>query len=405
MTIANKRILIIGLYPIVKPRHGGQKRVQAVVREYQKHFASVKFVAVFSRWANPDHARTDIPVSHATDRIIMRSPRLEDIICGEAIYNEPKVKQQMAGILRSYRPDIIQIEQAYPYLGLKPLLEELGMNPLLVFDTHNVESKMKPGIYREAGLKQAEANQLARRIADLEQDLVSAAALTVAVSPEDQAAFMSMGAKRQTLARNGIYPNQGAPSDEDYWKKYFVEKRIRHKVLYVSSAHLPNWTGLQQMIGDGLGFLTPDSRILVAGGLSDYLTTRHIWPETPGAATFWCRTESCGILTEERLGGLISASDVMILPIRTGGGSNLKTAEALLSAKPIVATSYAFRAYEQFLQLPTVTIADTPRAFQHAILESLKNSPPALSGAETQSLQEVTWSSCLQDLIKEVGTL
>jgi glycosyltransferase involved in cell wall biosynthesis len=405
MNKSSKRILIIGSYPITKPRHGGQKRVQAIVNEYQKHFANVKFIAVFSRWANPDHGHDDIPVSHQTDREIMRAARLEDIICGEAIYNEPKVKQQVSQILRSYRPDIIQVEQAYPYLGLKPLLKELGMSPQIIFDTHNVESKMKPSIYKEAGLKPQEARELTGRIVELEKDLASQAVLTVAVSAADEDDFREAGARHVLVARNGIYAAPALDSDKLYWSKYFKEKRINHKILYVSSAHLPNWTGLLKMIGDGLGFLSPDSRVLIAGGLSDYLTTRHVWPETPGAATFWCRAEGCGILTEERLGGLIQASDMMILPILTGGGSNLKTAEALLSGKPIVATSYAFRAYEQFMELPTVTVADTPKDFQQAILDTLIKSPASLSTSQTQSLQAVTWPQCLNDLVAEVSKL
>jgi glycosyltransferase involved in cell wall biosynthesis len=405
MNKSDKRILIIGSYPITKPRHGGQKRVQAVVKEYQKHFTNVKFIAVFSRWANPDHGSDDIPVSHQTDREIMRSARLEDIICGEAIYNESKVKQSVTQVLRTYRPDVIQLEQAYPYLGLKPLLKELGMSPQIIFDTHNVESEMKPSIYKEAGLKDKEATALIARITDLESDLLANSALTVAVSAADEAVFKHAGARRVIIARNGIYPVTSAEANRRYWLNFFKENRINHRVLYVSSAHLPNWTGLQKMIGDGLGFLSPDTRILIAGGLSDYLTTRHIWPETPGAATFWCRAEGCGILTEDRLGGLIQASDMMILPIFTGGGSNLKTAEALLSGKPIVATSYAFRAYEQFMDLPTVTIADTPKDFQQGILNTIKASSPRLTNAQIQSLQAVTWPNCLSDLIAEVAKI
>src|SRR5580658_1606461 len=171
MPSSDKKILIVGSYPITKPRHGGQKRVDAIVREYQKHFKEVRYVAVYSRWANPDAARTDIPVSHQTDGYIIETPRVEEIICGEAIFNEPKVKSQMAALLASFRPDVVQIEQVYPYLGLKPLLAELRMSPQIVFDAHNVESKMKPGIFKKAGLAQSEIKQLVDHIESLERDL------------------------------------------------------------------------------------------------------------------------------------------------------------------------------------------------------------------------------------------
>jgi glycosyltransferase involved in cell wall biosynthesis len=405
MAKSKKKILIIGSYPIVQPLHGGQKRAHAVVTEYRKHFGDVKYVAVFSRWANPVAARTDIPVSHHTDWVIKESNKVEDIITGEAIFKEAGVKARFAQLLRSFHPDIIQLEQVYSYLGLKPLLEELNLQPQLVFDAHNVESDMKRAMYESAGLDHDTTEQLVGRIADLERELAGRSVLTVAVSPADQEHFNSAGAHKTVLARNGIYPSPAAPGQVADWKKQFASEGIARTFLYVASAHMPNWTSFQEVIGEGLGFLRPDARILIAGGLSDYLTTRHVWPATPGAATFWCRAKGCGILTEDHLGALIAASDTIILPIASGGGSNLKTAEALLSGKPIVATSYAFRAYEKFMNYPTVTIADTPAGFREAILRSMSAAPAALTAGQRAEVAEVTWPYTLRDLIQEVAAL
>jgi glycosyltransferase involved in cell wall biosynthesis len=400
-----QKILILGSYPIVAPRHGGQKRVQAIVTEYQKHFARVKYVAVYSRWANPAAAPGDIPVSHTTDLAIMQAGKFEDIITGEAIYSEPKVKARLASLLRSFRPDIIQLEQVYVYFGLKPLLEELDLHPQLVFDAHNVESDMKRSIYSGAGLEQAAADQLVQRLDAAEHELSQAAALTVAVSAADLEVFQKHGARRTVLARNGIYPSPAAPAQVKAWHKHFESEGVTRTLLYVASAHMPNWNSFLEVVGNGLGFVPPNARIVIAGGLSDYLTTRYKMPATPGGATFWHRAEGAGILPEDRLGALIAASDAIILPIATGGGSNLKTAEALLSGKPVVATSYAFRAYEPFMNFPTVTIADTPAAFRCAMTASLTATPRRLSASQRLQLNQVTWPQILGDLIQEVSAL
>ena len=405
MPTSKKKILIIGSYPVVQALHGGQKRVQAVVTEYRKHFAEVKYVAVFSRWANPVAARSDIPVSHHTDWVIKESNKVEDIITGEAIFSEPGVKARFAQLLRSYQPDVIQLEQVYPYLGLKPLLEELDMKPQLIFDAHNVESEMKREIYEAAGLDKDITEQLVARLDGLEQDLAGNAVLTVAVSPADQKHFNESGAHKTVLARNGIYPSPGAPKQVAAWRKQFASEGIAHTLLYVASAHMPNWYSFQDVVGEGMGFLRPDTRVLIAGGLSDYLTTRHVWPATPGAAVFWCRAKGCGILSEDRLGALLAATDVIILPIASGGGSNLKTAEALLSGKPIVATSYAFRAYEKFMNYPTVTIADTPDEFRTAMTRAVAAPTPGPTAGQRAELSEVTWPNTLRDLISEVTAL
>ncbi len=401
-----KKILILSSYPVAEPRHGGQKRVQAVITEYKKHFAQVKAVAVYSRWANPKHGPDDIPVSHATDRLIQESGRVEDVLCGEAIYTEPKVKAHLTQILKSFRPDLIQVEHVYPYIGLAPLLKELGLDTPLVFDTHNVEHEMKRVIYETSALTPADAQELVARIEATERELAARAVITTAVSVADRTAFERMGARKIVLAPNGIYPSLRAPRAVAAWRKQFADAGINHTFLYVSSAHMPNWMGFLDIVSDGLGFLPPDGRILLAGGLSRWLTTRYQWPATPGAATFWLRAEALGVLPEDQLAGLLTVSDRILLPITTGGGSNLKTAEALLSGKPVIATSRAFRAYEEFMNLPTVTIADRPDDFRAAMTASLGSPAPKLIAADHARLAEsVTWPHTLEQLTKEVAAL
>jgi hypothetical protein len=64
---------------------------------------------------------------------------------------------------------------------------------------------------------------------------------------------------------------------------------------------------------------------------------------------------------------LIANAHALPLPIGYGGGSNVKTAEALAAGRPIVATGAAFRGFDEYRSLPSVTLADTPLAFEAAI--------------------------------------
>jgi glycosyltransferase involved in cell wall biosynthesis len=61
--------------------------------------------------------------------------------------------------------------------------------------------------------------------------------------------------------------------------------------------------------------------------------------------------------------------DAVILPVTNGGGTNLKTAEALLSGKPVIATKVAFRGYERCLSAPEVFIDDDAREFYHHMVQ------------------------------------
>src|SRR5436189_111416 len=119
----NNKILLLSTYPIKNPKHGGQKRTSAIVEAYKKKFTSVK--------------------------------------------------QQMTILLKSFTPDIIHIEQPFPYLGLQPLLEELNLKPKLVFGSQNIEAPMKREILESAGVPETEIKGAETLIKELEHSLSS----------------------------------------------------------------------------------------------------------------------------------------------------------------------------------------------------------------------------------------
>jgi hypothetical protein len=94
-----------------------------------------------------------------------------------------------------------------------------------------------------------------------------------------------------------------------------------------------------------------------------------------------------------------------LLPITQGEGSNLKTAEALLSGKPIVATSHSFRGYEEFQYLPHITIADDPREVKAAIWRNMRR--PYTPGAVNipDKYGPLTWSFSLRPLASLLSIL
>ena len=86
------------------------------------------------------------------------------------------------------------------------------------------------------------------------------------------------------------------------------------------------------MVSLKLGFLPTYARIYIAGGVSDYLM-KTINSHSIEDLTFWQRAIACGRVSEKKLNNLLTDTDVIILPITEGGGSNLKTAEAFIANK------------------------------------------------------------------------
>lgn len=390
---------MIATYPIKMAQHGGQRRVAAIVEEYRKVFKSVKFVAVYSPDYYKHHGKDDIAVKGMIREETRNSPYIGDIICGQAIFSDPHVKKRMTQLLKSFKPDIIQIEQVFPYLGIKPLLKELNLDPKIILSSHNIEYTHKKSIL-DNSVYQYQSAEATKTIRECEQDLAKNANLITAVSAEDAKALKKMGAKSVVVAPNGIAKTIKTARSEDEWKLFKQQRGLNDIAVFIGSAHPPNWHGFLAMVGDRLGFLSNSQQLILAGSISDYFENsfNDIRPEH---VTFWRRAYAAGRLSDESLAGLISESDVILLPITEGGGSNLKTAEAILSGKKIVATSYAFRSFEEYLNLPNIFIANEPNEFRNKIIEAFKTEYVDRTEEQINLANRVQWHYCLNSMVKE----
>jgi glycosyltransferase involved in cell wall biosynthesis len=162
--------------------------------------------------------------------------------------------------------------------------------------------------------------------------------------------------------------------------------------------------GFIDMVGTKLGFLPWGVCLLICGSVSDLMRGR-IAAKDAENVTFWQRAMVMGTLSEDELGAVLLSADVVILPITQGGGSNLKTAEALVSGRPIVATTFAFRGYEEYLTFSGVQVADTPAAFRTAILEALEQRPRPRSAEEADMVRRLFWDHRLAPIVEALGGL
>lgn len=400
-----KTIMLINTFPIVQAQGGGQKREEAMVKAYERVFDRVQYVSVFFKGHHKHYGEYDIPLGNALIEDINRSPHTIDVVIGHAIFEDPEVKRKMISVLRRLQPDVIQVEQGFPYIGLKPLLAELGMKPKLVLSSHNIEAPMKREILEGVGMPKKEIDPIVAEIENVELEITKDAGLVIACTDTDAEFYKKHGAKKVVVARNGMAAIETTEVDLDKWRDFFGLHHINHKALFVGSAHPPNWTGFTDMVGDTLGFMPFDGRIIFAGGVCDYFDRTFRDEYNPAHATFWQRVELAGRPSDDSLGALLRLTDVIILPITEGGGSNLKTAEAILADKPIVATSHAFRSFEHLQGLPNIYIADTKKAFHEAILKAFNTKPHTRTAAQQKEADSVLWENCLRKAVQEVAKI
>ncbi|MGH7196901.1 MAG: hypothetical protein ACREGJ_04025 [Candidatus Saccharimonadales bacterium] len=398
----NIRILIIAPYPIIDAQHGGQKRAKALFDFYAKNYQAVKFTSVFHRGQYPAWGEDDLPLGDP--EIIAevdKHPYASELICGEAIDKDIHVRSYLAKLLVEFRPDIIHIEQPFAYLGLKQLLAELKLKPLIIFGSQNIEYPLKARIFKELNVPKKLSDELIQKTKDLEFALSREASLLVAVNHEDAESHKEMGAKRITIAPNGI-ENSTAPYDDlEYWKKFKEREGINSIFVFVGSGHPPNWEGFLELIGDDTTFLPEDSKIIIAGGVSDYFNAKFSDPRDK----FWASVRTVGRLEEGRLAALLRSSDQILLPITTKRGSNLKTAEAILAQKKIIATSNTFHGFEEYVRLPNIFIGDNKEQFKKAMLQALAKPYRHLKKEEKSLVERVQWSYRLKPIKRAVDGL
>lgn len=395
---------MLGVAPIARPEYGGPIRSRAIFEAFRRAYGEVRYVAVHAGHRGVKTGPYDIAVGTDPREAIRAAPYLADVICGDAIGTDPEVRRRLTALLAGFAPDIIVVEQVFPYLGLRTVLDELALPAALVYSAHNIEHEMKQTMYEGLVADPAIARSFVERIRDVELEIIGKSALVAAVSEEDLDSLRRMGARRLVLAPNGASPLRASPGALWWHRANLARWGIHRSIVFVSSAHQPNWQGFLDLVGTRLGFLPSGTSLLICGSVGDLIGMR-VSPVDVENETFWLRAKKLGRLPADELAATILLSDVVILPIAEGGGSNIKTAEALTSGRPIVGTAFAFRGYDDYRAVSGVRLADTPAAFRSAIASALAEGVPHRSDAEVDAIRRLQWSARLQPFVDAMDAL
>lgn len=394
------RIMTLATYRIDDPRHGGQIRLNAIHRVFGDAGWITRHLAVQTGSAAPDAEFGSHVFTMDTEyqwALASRSGRA-DVEASEFLLGNPQRFAEAVLAIDEFQPDCIWLEQPWLWEFVKKYRSERRNSVTLIYGSQNHESALFRRLLADA--PDAVRSRLVAKVDQIEGELCRRADAIVGVSEQDLAALDVEG-KPQLLAKNGVWPRP-RPTGIEFWRE---ELRHLSVALFVGSAHPPNADGFFDIVGDDLGYISPVQVIVVAGGVGDLLRERYL--QRHGGLAL-ARLIIAGQQDAGGLSTLIELSDAILLPITGGGGTNLKTAEALYNRKPIIATSVAMRGYEDYLQHPGVTIHDDPQAFRkavHDLLGAPGQQAPDLKRADEARLDRLLWSATLRELPRFVETL
>jgi glycosyltransferase involved in cell wall biosynthesis len=367
--LVNSKILYVTPYSKNGPVHGGKiraRKIADILGEIDSDLEVVDLGDRDYRYRPSKFDLTGIPQALIGDLEIFE----RDYALSEEIYGNLK---------------LIVFEQPWSWVEVKELKKKYP-NSKIVYSSQNIEFQLKDKILTKYLGNQAKS--IVEEIRKIEMEIATAVDRVVVVSEIDQDWYSQFTKLTPILAPNGA-------------EKRVLPAAIRtgsnlSRALVVGSAHPPNIEGCLKFLSDPDLWMPPNSQIVVAGSLATALfdqwgQIRNRW----GASCVQLIPE----VTDSDLTDLLEECNVILLPIAYGGGTNLKTAEALVSGRPIVGSLQAFRGFENFAEEDAVKIAQTNIEFKILTCARLIGSRIATRERETSNL---LWNSTLQSLASGV---
>ena len=282
--------------------------------------------------------------SNELNALELRYSVMEDILPGLLFLLR---RMEVSGLIdrcKEFGPDVVMLEQPFLWPIFHDYCSSSGV--FLVYSSHNVEARMKSAFYdREFDCPIAKT--LTNYVEVVERNLVDAADLVVCVTEDDKLHWGPNVSEKIVIVPNASDRPNIDLEMTDKLAREISNKGIREYAFFVGSDHIPNAVGFMDCIGKNLSFLAPDEGIVVMGGVNHALTREGFFDGLYGQVNR-LRTISYEAPSDSTVDSALMGAKVVLLPIASGGGSNLKTAQAILSGKRILATEYAFRGYSDY---------------------------------------------------------
>lgn len=384
-------------YPWVVPRHGGQHRMYNIQRMLIGAGHDVQSVGVLG---SPHYDKTEGFIRYPGDSVlaqVLNEPAImEDWAIGKLLADNVEYFYSLFSTVLA-PPDAILIGHPWLFECAQKFANQCEVKPNLFYDAHNIESSLKYGIVRPR-LGEETARDYEAKVLKTEIAAIQGADLISCVSSKDKAWLTKYASSPVVEARNGVADRTASLKSIQASNSITGACKF---ALYCGSAHPPNIDGFFEIFGEGVGSFAPGQKLVVAGGAGFHIRNSPRFEKTAGLNSIYI---DAGEVDEDSLSGLLKTAHAVILPITHGGGTNLKTAEAIWASKHIVATPTALRGFENFTTMNGIHIADEGPTFRKALRDVMGFPALHTDAIEKNGRQSVLWDNTLVDLVQMIGT-
>jgi glycosyltransferase involved in cell wall biosynthesis len=336
-------------YPPVPARHGGQIRVANLLRGVLDTGATVEFV--FPGSTNKETIDGSVFLGYSARVREGWSGKIRCALSPNPDYSWMSLPRDgRALVYGGRRPDVVILSQPHQWpLARKSLHSSIP----LVVDAQNVESDLYRQ-FADAATRLVLRSRMKLELAKsrrLEAHLFRSASEVVAVSEGDALMFRQMGARSVDVVANGV--------DLDYFSVQDHRDVSKCRLIMTGTlGYLPNVDAAHWLVSEILPEVRehmPHASVTLVGGapalsvsaLDNTPLGVRVVPDVPDVRPY------------------IAAADIFVVPLRIGGGTPLKVAEALACGIPTVCTSRVARSLG--IDDGSVAIGDTAEEMALAV--------------------------------------
>ena len=393
--------LILSIYDPSERSHGGQIRVHEITQHLISKGYNVCNAGILSETKNslPAHFLR-FPEESITYNGFSNWFLMDDAKIDIAIREDQSFAQKLYDSI-SFYPDIIMVEQPWLIRLAVQYRREYAVDAKIIYSSHNVESELKESILLKY-FPPAHAKAASSIVKEIELFAIENADACIAVTLKDAEYIAGVcGDKPVVVVPNGS--RSCGPSPDSHRDMSFLAIPRKKYAMFCASAHPPNIHGFYEYLSGHSACIAGDSSMVIVGSVGDAIKSDKRYD---ASITFKHKLFFTGKVSHSVLPAIVNSAHINMLPISQGGGSNLKTAEALLTDAYIVATPTALRGYEFAEAYDHVFVSDSPRDFK-AMVNGAFQRPPCRLDIELRNTikQRVHWEHVLTKLDDVVSCL